>query len=143
MGCDNTKFRFPPGEEFADAYNKYCDLDENLQNMQRNQKNFTPSKDPFAALEALGENLPNLMENLGGSIKTKFERDQAFEHLKEIYERQKNSNTLGENASLKISKYNRILTRRENEEKAQMKQIKSLQKNMLNMQNMMGNLKIQ
>lgn len=136
MGCDNTKFRFPPGEEFGDAYNKYRDFDQQLRDYERKQKNIDMS-DPMKALKALGQ---DLSKNLGNIMKLGTDREQAFEALTNIYNTQKQNNTLGQNASLKTNKYNGIVKERERDEREKIKQMKKIEDNMKNMKNMMGRL---
>lgn len=135
MGCDNTKFRFPPGEEFGDTYNKYRDLDQQLRDIQRNQKNINTS-DPIKALQALGQ---DLSKNMGNMMKLATDREEAFKKLTDIFNTQKESNTLGKDAVLKTNKYNGIIKERERDEREQKEQLKKLE---AKMQNMMGRLRV-
>lgn len=89
----------------------------------------------MAALKGLKDMLPNFQNVLQLGM----DKEKAFETIKEAYEKQKKSNTLGKDASLKTSKYNSILKMREEDEKRRMREIMNLQKNM---QNMMSNFKI-
>ncbi len=134
MGCDNTKFRFPPGEEFGDAYNKYRDLDQQLKDYERNQKKVDMS-DPMKALQALGQELSKNLQNI---MKLSTEREQTFETLTNVFNSQKQNNTLGQEAVLKTNKYNGIVKEREREQREKMNQMKKMQDKMQNMMARLG-----
>lgn len=133
MGCCQKKFRFPPGDEFGDAYNKYMDINEqHLSILKRAEKLAAKAKsDPMAALKAVGEEF----SNIGNTIKIEQEREESFKNLEAIYKKLKDSNSLGANAELKTQKFNEIISQREAEAQKAKKDIEDAQNQLKNLKN--------
>jgi hypothetical protein len=108
MGCCQGRHKFEQGDEFGDAYNNYMTLNEKFHEKYNNMKNLQDrvKKRQFYA----NNNLKSLNQEL---LQSRIDKEQAYRKLENIYDRLKDSNSLGKDAEIKSQLFEEIQNARE------------------------------
>jgi hypothetical protein len=110
MGCCESRHKFDKGDEFGDAYNNYFTLNDKFNEKYKEMLNIQEriNKRQFYA----NYNLKSLNDDL---TQSRINREQAYRKLENIYDRLKDSNTLGKDAEIKTRLFEELVTEREKE----------------------------
>jgi hypothetical protein len=108
MGCCQGRHKFEQGDEFGDAYNNYIALNEKFHEKYNYMKNLQDKvkKRQFYA----NNNLKSLNQEL---LQSRIDREQAYRKLGNIYDRLKDSNSLGKDTEIKSQLFEELQNARE------------------------------